>query len=609
MSIPVWFRAVVSRCWWAGGVVAGGLMCAARLVAAPADYLVDVLDTKDNLPSSTVTAITQTPEGYLWIGTYNGLTRFDGVRFVTFDPSNTPELEHSRVQGLFLDVGGTLWINTYRGGLTSFRDGVFRRERPGQAGFDLHTTLAWSGSNKVVFAEQFGEVLVRTQTGTNVSWTVYPPPAGARPFYQCAAPDGTLWYVRREGTLMRFAGNQFQELPPEAGVGTNRAHVVAMDAQGRAWVGADNFLGRWDGRVFEPQLPADTGPAFNPTRVVPTRSGAVWVLANDRLRKWSDGQWTAEVKAWQGLLSWAGGRVTGVHEDANGGVWFNHYGNGVFHITPEGEFQRLTTQDGLPGDRVGAWFQSSDGGVWLGVDRGGLARLRERRFQLIDTAQGLTVRTVLSVCEDGSGDLWIGTGGGGLYRWSDEKLSSYALGPSVAANFVFSIYPQPGGGVWLSATETENLFRLRGNRLERAPWDPRGVKSILVDQTGRVWLGTKSGLAWWSEQGRRIFGANDGLSPLDGAGDSPVRALTQSPEGVVWCGSDDGALYRCETERLQAYRPRDAVGDKPIWSLLADREGAIWAGTFRGGLLRFQKGEFKRITAAQGLPEDTIVQI
>ena len=606
----VWCRAIFFRCLLSAGVAAAFFFSGqTRVVATPADYLIDVLDTKDNLPSSTVTAITQTPDGYLWIGTYNGLARFDGVRFVTFEPGNKPELGHSRVQGLFLDVNGTLWINTYRGGLTSFRDGMFRSERPAQAGFDLHTTLAFSSSNTVVFVTQFGEVLTRKVRGTNIAWTVHAPAGGARPIFQCADQAGNLWFINREGGVVRFVGDEFKALPPESGLGTNRVFTVVADARGQVWVGASNLIARWDGKVFETMSPTNGEVSFTPLLMFPTRDGAMWVLDGDRLRKMAGREWVAEAAEWRGLLGWAGGRAMGAHEDAQGGMWFNHYGNGVFHVTPDGKFQRVTTHDGLPGDRVGAWFQGQDGGVWLGVDRGGLARLRERRFQLMDAAQGLTARAALSVCEDRDGALWIGTGGGGLCCWSEGKISNFPVGASVSANFVFSTFPRPDGGIWLSAGEGENLFRFRGGQLERAPWDPRGVKVILVDHAGRVWLGTKSGLAWWSEQGRRIFGVNDGLASQDGLAPSPIRALAEAPDGTVWCGSDDGTLYRCETTRLQAFRPEDGGGEKSIWSLLADDTGTLWAGTFRGGLLRFQKGEFKRFTTADGLPEETIVQI
>ena len=88
-----------------------------------------------------------------------------------------------------------------------------------------------------------------------------------------------------------------------------------------------------------------------------------------------------------------------------------------------------------------------------------------------------------------------------------------------------------------------------------------------------------------------------------------MRALTQTPDGTVWAGADDGTLYRCETNGLDPFRPRDALAGQPIYSLYADADGVIWAGTFRGGLLRFEKGVFRRITAKQGLPVDVISQI
>src|SRR5208282_2882574 len=100
---------------WLRTLASAGLACAigARASGAdapPQDYLIDVWDTEDGLPNSTVTAVAQTPDGYLWVGTYDGLARFDGVRFVTFDPVNTPELGHARIQGLATDASGRLWI-------------------------------------------------------------------------------------------------------------------------------------------------------------------------------------------------------------------------------------------------------------------------------------------------------------------------------------------------------------------------------------------------------------------------------------------------------------------------------------------------------------------
>ena len=573
------------------------------LQAATANYLVDAWDTENNLPGSTVTAITQTPDGYLWIGTYNGLARFDGMRFVPFDPVNTPELSHARVQGLFVDTNGTLWINTFRGGLTSYRDGVFRSEWPDQSTFDLHTTLVSSSSNRVTFVTQFGEVLYRNPKNTNAAWMVAAPPAGTRLIFQCTDQDGRLWFLSRDGHIVRFDDSGFKELPQDGGLAGKRIYTLVADARDQVWAGADNEIACWHDGKFEDLTPTNGAATFSAQLLFPTSEGALWVLDGDRFCKMAGRAWVAEVAGWRGLLGWASGRAMGMHEDREGGLWFNHYGNGLFHITPDGQYQRLTTQDSLPGDRVGAWFQGSDGGIWVGMDHGGLARLRDRQFHVIGPAEGLPARTALSVCEDTNGAIWIGTAGGGLCQWSYGKITRFPVGPSASANFVFSVFPRADGGAWLSAAEGEVLYQFHDDQVQRTSWEVHGVKSILTDLAGRVWMGTKAGIALWAGNDRRLLATNEnGALPA-------VRALARTSDGTVWAGADDGALYRCGTNHLQAFRPKDALAEQPIYSLVVDESGTIWAGTFRGGLLRFSRGQFTRFTAKQGLPVDVIGQI
>jgi len=565
------------------------------------DPLIDVWDTVDGLPNSTVTSITQTPDGYLWAGTYNGLARFDGTRFVTFDPGNTPELRHARIQSLAVDAAGTLWINTYRGSLTSFRDGVFRSEWTDQSGYDLRTTLVHSSSNEDVFVTQFSDVLLRTGSPTKPVWKAVNRPQNARLSFQCADSGGVLWFLTRDGQITRFVAGQFMDLEANGGL-SQHVITVAADARGRIWAGASNVIARWDGAAFENMTPTNGETSFEPSLLLPIASGAVWVLAGERLRQQVGRQWVSEAIPWQGLLGYAGGRSMGAHEDNEGGVWFNHYGNGVFHAAANGQFQHLTMKNGLPGDRVGAWFQGRDGGVWLGTDRGGLVRLRDRRFQVIGLSEGNFARPAFSVCEDAAGAVWIGTSGGGLCRWSGGKMTCFPVGHSRADNFVFSLWPRPDGGLWLSGKD-EDLVEFKDGAVRPAPWETHGVKAILTDCSGRVWVGTKTGLSWWQPAARRSFGQADGLPP------TAVRALALGPDGSVWCGNDDGTLYRCESDHLQAFRPEDGLAGQQILSLLVDSNNVIWAGTFRGGLLRFQNGRFKRIAAKQGLYAGVIGQI
>ncbi|MGH7978812.1 MAG: sensor histidine kinase, partial [Limisphaerales bacterium] len=303
----------------------------------------------------------------------------------------------------------------------------------------------------------------------------------------------------------------------------------------------------------------------------------------------------------RGLLESASNRALGMHEDRNGGIWFNHYGNGVFYITPDGRFERFTVRNGLPGDRVGAWFQDRDGGIWLGVDRGGLVRLSTRHFQMIGRSEPLW--PPLSVCQDADHAIWIGTAGGGLASYDqDGNLLSSTAGGSGPANFIFSIFPESNGNLWLSAGDGEDLFEFHNGQFRRSPWGVHGVKSLLIDHAGRLWVGTKDNVGWYTKTARRVFTTADGVAL------SPVRALAEAPDGTVWCGSEDGTLYHCETNHVQAFQADDVMGARPIWSLLVDSKGTVWAGTFRGGLLRFRNGRFKRFSTKQGMP-DVITQV
>jgi signal transduction histidine kinase/ligand-binding sensor domain-containing protein len=579
-----------------------GFLCPVAAIGGGGDYLIDVWDTENGLPNSSVTAITQTPDGYLWIGTYNGLERFDGVRFVTHDPVNTPALGHARIQDLFLDVRGALWINTFDGSLSSLRDGAFAMER--KATSDLRTSLVVSDRDQNVFLAQSGELLRRGNGArTPEDWQLLGvgSPGDGRLSACCRDKSGVFWCLTRDGVLGRLAGDRFESLPEKSRPPGQRTMVLTTDAAGRVWVGTDNAIAVWNGDRFENMTPTNGETAFETYMILPTRDGSNWVLANGRLRKQSGRRWVDEAVEWQGLLGRASGRDMGAHEDQSGGIWFNHYGNGLFHIRPDGVRRRITLRDGLPGDRIGCWFQDREGNVWAGVDRGGLVRLREKRFQVVGTDDGLQARAVTSICEDASGAMWFGTYGGGLSRWKDGMVTHYAVGPDGSPGFIFSVYPRDNG-LWFSG-ENEDLSSFENGQVHPSLWPVHGVKTMFSDRNGRLWLGIRRGLVYW------LPGANRGVSLRTEIKEVGVRALAEDSRGAIWIGAEDGALYRFFENKLKSFRPTDALAGQPVWSVLADEDGTVWVGTFRGGLLRFKDGTFTRYTTREGLPDDVIAQI
>ncbi|HEX5218343.1 MAG TPA: two-component regulator propeller domain-containing protein [Verrucomicrobiae bacterium] len=570
-------------------------------LASVGDYLIDTTTVEKGLPNSSVTAIAQTTEGYLWVGTYNGLARFDGERFVKFYPENTPALKHARIRRLVTGPDGTLWISAHDGSITSYRRGQFSLEWLGEGVADTAATLISTRSNRPMFLLRNGEIIRRQALDGTNGWELLHPP-GASPG-QLVAEDanGVIWCLGRDQKIYRLAGSTFDPLPKNGGLEGTSVNVLTADKAGRIWAGTDSGFARWNGERFENMTPTNGAAVSNVSFLRVLSGGDVWTIANERLRKSRRREWVDEVEEARGMFTgWR--ERTGMHEDAKGGVWLYDYGRGLFHIRPDGRVRQLAAEENFPGERVDAFLEDREGNIWAGVDRGGLVRVREKRFSVLLPGESAGARVAVSVTEDAAGDLWIGTYGGGLYRWKHNEWQTFTLPGGTRRGFVFSVASDANGRLWTSAGD-EDLYC--GSAGKFTPFVPavHGVKSLLRASDGRLWVGTKSGLGVVADGQFRQFNQEDGIARTD------VRALAEDKEGVIWAGLGDGTLHRVASNSVTAFRPQDAWAGQPIWSVLADNDGSIWAGTFRGGLLRFRDGKFVRLMTQDGLPDDVICQL
>jgi ligand-binding sensor domain-containing protein len=582
------------------------LMLPRLAMASPAptgqrDYLIDIWDTDRGLPTSSVTSMAQTPEGYLWVGTQNGLLRFDGLRFVAFDPDNTAALKHARVEHLFVDPAGTLWINTYDGSLTSWRRGAFAHEWSGTGAVQFEAFLAPSRRGETVFALDAGAVIRRhADARMQNAWQILRPPQGGLVPLFAGDAHGDLWIRSNDDRLWRVRATGLEKAPTD-GLAGNRIQCLSSDFDGRIWVGTDAEIAVFDGNRFRTMTPTNGEARLNVSIMMFTRDGGHWVVANDRARKARGRQWI-----WTGAL---GHGLTGAYrqtvnvlEDRRGDVWFAHYGKGMLHVRQDGSARRITAADGLPGNRVRQALEDREGNLWLAVDRGGLVRLRDRRFQAFIAVDGAGATPAAAVAEGRDNSIWIGSMGGGLQRYRDGVITRFALPSATSGGFVFSVFPDAQDRIWMSA-DREDLFYFEGGRVKPAPFSVHGIKTILVDRDNGLWLGTKSGLSRIVDGRLETFGPREGFVPRD------VRALAQDAQGTLWIGSGDGSIYRFRAGALERVDMPDVDAHHPIWSLLTDSDGTLWVGTFRGGLLRLADRRVTRYTTKEGLPSNIICQI
>jgi signal transduction histidine kinase/ligand-binding sensor domain-containing protein len=569
-----------------------------RAENTPGDYLTDVWTSENGLPDNSVTAIAQTPDGYLWIGTYNGLSRFDGVRFVTFDPANTPALQHARVRSLYVDGRGTLWINTYDGSLTTYRQGKFTLERLNTQLSEGELTPVSSSSNQIVFLMSRGELLRKSLTmEAGKGWEELTPPHRGLGAICCDDGQGTIWYRDGDRHLWRVTDWKFAPSPyTDAFVGTN-VNCLATGSDGKVWVGTDDGMAFWNGKDFQAATPGKAGSTQNVTALSPSQNGQLWAVSDGSISEIAGDRWALAPDVSRQIFRGQSNPV-GMQKDRRNGMWFFSYGYGLVHADATGDLSELTAANGFPGGRVFCCFEDREGNLWAGLDAGGLVRVREAQFHTLDAGNEKAAKTV---CEDGQGAVWIGLLGGGLDRWQDGQFTNTTVSESDAMNSVYCICPDPTGRFWASAGN-EDLYVGTAAHLDRVTPILHGVKAILTARSGRVWVGTTSGLYFTDG------GAGD-IRSLKGMGRHSVRALAEDSAGTLWAGSGNGNLYHIINDTVTAFTPNDNHESGAVWSVLADSDGTVWVGTFRGGLLRFRNGKFTRYGKAQGLPDNVICQI
>ena len=591
-----------ARAWIAAGLVrltvlglalgTGWRACGSEMAG---EYLRDVWTSDDGLPDSSVTAISQTPDGYLWVGTYNGLARFDGMRFVTFDPANTPALAHARVRGLFVDKQGTLWINTYEGSLTTMRHGVFTLEHRNTHLSEAEWTLVSSTDSQVIFLTSRGGIYRKLLTGPG-DWEDLTPSSRGLGAFSCEDGTGAVWHVDSDSELWRLAGGRFERVPDTDGLAGQTINCLVTDYQGRLWAGTDQGIAVWNGTEFQMATPANAETPVSVTSLFVMPNDHLWAVANGQLREARDRRWAPDSALMKDIPAGDLRQLKG-QIGRQGDIWFYNYGRGLLHVSADGQSQQLTATQGFPKERLNCLFEDREGNCWAGLEAGGLIRVRERPFRTVDPGENAK-----SVCEDGNGVLWIGTLGGGLGRWQAGQYTNLALPDGATIESVYSVCADAGGRLWASGRD-EDLFVATHGEFKRVSPAVHGVKAILTDAAGRVWVGTRTGIFWADHK------SGDEFHFFSGVPKRYVRAFSEDDKGTVWAGTGNGDLYRLNSNTATLFRPADNQESGAIWSLLAEPDGTVWVGTFRGGLLRFRDGKFTRYGKKEGLPDNVISQI
>ena len=597
------------------------LLCAAATSGVAQRY--SFREYTQGLGNLNIACLVQDRTGYLWVGTQNGLYRYDGTQFQSFGVAQG--LPERMIQSLFIGEDGTLWVATTTGIFFERHDGHFTEvESPERGGQFLQrpgTSFASNRPDEVVTVTRDGAFLLRRK---NVEeWTAERMQVeGGALRSVLFAPDGALWYgcdsdlcrlahgktthlgqalklpeeswsnllLTRDGHIWIRGNVHIGEIDPQTnhfdlhdlpGAMVSEAYPeLAEDSQGRILTSQGPSLGLWEKGRWRMVTERNGLPRFEIQDLYVDREGSVWIgVVGHGLKRWvGQDRWEGYTAA-DGLsddLVWASLR------DRKGRLWIGTE-SGLDWI-PAGEVTpRPWHQAGILTNRTGALNESQDGAIWTGSTAGALVRIDANTL----TGRQWRVPEVYAVVADAQQRVWAATGTG-LYMMNAAKIDA---GPTLVENGVFGNSRQrfadlcldARGNLWAAADQ--GVFLLDEQGWHRIDLGSKGANPdlIAIDQKGFMWTGGASQeLLRQRVQGYHVVETEHvGRPPLLS---EQVVSLMVDHRGWIWVGQDAG-LTVFDGSAWHSYTQDDGLlwNDTDSFALSEDRDGSMWVGT-SGGL-------------------------
>jgi signal transduction histidine kinase/ligand-binding sensor domain-containing protein len=510
--------------------------------------------TANGLPQNTPNDFLQGAEGELWIATFGGLLRFDGLEFKVFDLDALPGLPSNRITALAGDGGDGLWLATQTAYLVHFVGGRVTEAR--HAPDDVTDILSLVHARDGSLWTQAGNGAVQRNDGAQ--WTLLVPP-GEEGHYEGvrAHPDGSIG----------------------AAVG---ADLVTFDASGK--------------RIATRRAPSRI------LALAPCSAGGWWIGLPDGLARSSSP--VDDIRR-EPIVS---RRVTAIVEDGESSLWLGTPFGPSHVLLGATQFSRaaVLSNDPLPGEfDVRSLYRDGEANVWIGSNGQGLVRLRRQRVALLGPLESRV--GVSALADDGEGGAWIGGACSGLShrRAGDGSVREVEIAETTTEpTCVQSLLRDHRGRIWLgwddrvlrSDVSAEGSFApILGERR----FSP-SVGAMVEVEGGDVWIATHGG--------HLVRVGNDDAVAEELDAPHEIVSLAGARDGSLWIGGSDRVMHfsagRWEIFDGAVGMPRGDVRD-----LCLDDDGTVWIATYGGGLGRLADGRAVTLSRAQGLPDNSLSRI
>lgn len=555
-------------------------------------YVHDIYAGQHGLPQNTILGLVQTPDGYIWVATQEGLARFDGVRFTVFDTRNTPELKANMLSSLAVARDGSLWIAKTGGGITQWKNGRFKTytTADGLAGDD--TMSVGEDSEGGIWVGTVKHGISRFYNGQFTTYTTIDGLADDNVWAVGLGPDNSVWLGTPKG-LSRFKDGKFTNYTTADGLVSDYIKAVNTDRRGNLWVATTQGLHLFrDGKFSRFDL---GDPKANDNTVycaLEDRHGNLWVASLYGLFRCKDGR----IESYRQTDGLAAGPADALCEDLEGNLWVGSSSGGINKFS-DGKFTAYTVREGLTRDPVWVVYGDRAGNLWAGVSRGGLNLFKDGRFIPYEPARSIAEKGVFAIYEDRAGNLWVSSRGGQLNQFKDGKMTSYLLPQSEYNNDICAITEDLAGNLWVG-TRLSGVQRFVNGQFIRQ--EGLAAASSMADclfasRDGSLWIGTGAGLYHLVDGKLQRFGKEEGLSA------EHVYSIHEDGENNLWIGTQGGGLNRYRNGKFTAYTSKEGLFDDVAFQVMEDASGYLWMSGNKGvySVNKQQLDEFDRGMIAQ----------
>lgn len=606
------------------------LLLTAPLSSRSQDLQFDYITNEDGLSSNYVTCVFQDSKGFIWIGTKDGLNKYNGIDFIEFlnDPKNGHSISDNYITQILEDKQRNLWIGTANG------LNLFKNDQQGFTRVDLKTSSGTSFPNTEItqlFKDDDGNLWIGTGDGA-LHWydynghTFLTYPSNNTTKLNTILDDGKGRLILGYGEWVRRKGNggiiyfdkkskRYVNHPITSRTKKYSVSALLLDKKQQLW------MGTYENGLFKYNEPEDALRQFevNPKEpgklnsqlvldLFEARDGTIWVA--------TDGHGINFFDQTTGLFSYClSGRgntglnnlaVMNIYEDRYGAIWLGTVFGGVNKLDKnKNRFEHLSFDNGndtgLSGPSVLALAESYSGGIWIGLDQGGVNYLNpdNNRFSyfLHDPKKpgSLSENVIFSLLEDSNKDLYVGTYLNGIevlkagqsqfrhYRGNENKID---------ATLIRCIYEDRKGQLWIgSRKQGLILYDRNTDGFTYFKYDPNNPQSIcsnnvsvvFEDSRNNLWLGTYDGLSKFNQE--ELSFESWQHDPINGKSlsNNEIYTIAEDKKGNIWIGTKNGLnVFDQNKVEFHTYTKEDGLPDNSIRSILIAEDSTLWVATGRG---------------------------